>query len=286
MLKGIRKKSLLYKSKVEYANFCINHVLGCAHGCRYPCYAMMMAKRFGKVRDYQDWIKPRIVSNALELLDQEIPKYKDQIDFVHLCFTTDPFMYKHKEVGDLSLKIIKKMNENGIKTTTLTKGVYPRELTNTKKYGENNVYGITLVSLDEDFRRRFEPFSAPFKKRIKALEHLHNAGLKTWVSLEPYPTPNLVNQNLLEILNSVSFADKIIFGKLNYNVKTSDFNDGDVFYESCSQIVSKFCSRNKIEFHIKYGTESRYNKTTERILGKERSISSYSKPVRNLGLST
>ena len=30
----VKKKALLYRSKVEYANFCINHVFGCAHGCR------------------------------------------------------------------------------------------------------------------------------------------------------------------------------------------------------------------------------------------------------------
>jgi len=269
----IVKKTLLYKSKVEYANFCINHVLGCAHGCKYPCYAMMMAKRFRKVRDYQDWLKPRIVSNALELLDQEIPKYKNQIEFVHLCFTTDPFMYRHKEVGDLSLKIIKKLNENGIKTTTLTKGVYPKRLTNTKKYGDKNIYGITLVSLNENFRKRFEPFSAPFKERINALKHLHNAGLKTWVSIEPYPTPNLVDQNLLEILDAISFADKIIFGKLNYNLKTSDFNNGTIFYENCAKMVARFCIDKGIQYHVKYGTQFKDNATTRGILKKERKIS-------------
>ena len=106
MMKSITKKSLLYKSEVEYSDFSINHVLGCAHGCRFPCYAMMIAKRFGWVKDYNDWRKPKIVSNALELLDKEIPKYKDQINFVHLSFMTDPFMYKNSEVRNLTLKII------------------------------------------------------------------------------------------------------------------------------------------------------------------------------------
>jgi len=230
---------------------------------------MMMAKRFGKVKDYNDWLKPKIVSNALELLDQEIPKYKDQIDFVHLCFTTDPFMYRHKEVGRLSLKIIKKLNENDIKTTVLTKGVYPKELVKKEKYGRNNIYGITLVSLDENFKKRFEPFSAPFRERIKSLKYLHNAGLKTWISIEPYPTPNLINQDLSEILNEVSFADKIIFGKLNYNVKTSSFNDGAEFYESCAKTVVDFCRKENIAYHIKYGTRVKDNKTTVHVLKTE-----------------
>jgi DNA repair photolyase len=262
----IEKRSLLYKSKVEYADFCINHVLGCSHGCTYPCYAMMMAKRFGQIKNYADWIKPRLVSNALELLDKEIPKYKDQINFVHLCFTTDPFMYKQKEVTNLSLKIIEKLNKYGIKCTTLTKGIYPVKLAEKEKYGYNNIYGITLVSLDEQFKKRFEPFSAPFKERIRTLKRLHDGGLKTWVSIEPYPTPNLVKQNLNEILNEISFVDKIVFGKLNYNVKTSEFKDNVSFYEDCAGIVIDFCKSAGIEYHIKYGTRIKDNRKTENIL--------------------
>lgn len=85
-MKTILRKSLLYKTAVEYGDYTINHVEGCAHGCLYPCYAMMMAKRFGKVKTYKQWIKPKIVKNAPELLTKEIPKHKDKIKFVHLCF--------------------------------------------------------------------------------------------------------------------------------------------------------------------------------------------------------
>jgi len=92
----IKRKTLLYKTGVEYGDYTINHVQGCSHGCLYPCYAMMMAKRFGKVKDYNEWIKPKIVSNAVELLKREIPRYKDKIKFVHFCFSTDPFMYEYE----------------------------------------------------------------------------------------------------------------------------------------------------------------------------------------------
>ena len=49
-METIKRKSLLYKSDVEYGNFCLNHVLGCSHGCLYPCYAFNLAKRYGKVK--------------------------------------------------------------------------------------------------------------------------------------------------------------------------------------------------------------------------------------------
>ena len=264
-MKKIKRKSLLYKSGVEYADFCLNHIEGCSHGCMFPCYAFNMAKRFGKVKDYSDWIKPKLVENALELLDKEIPRYKDQIKFVHLCFMTDPFMYKQKEVQDMTLKIIEKLNKNNIKSTVLTKGIYPKVLTNKEKYGYNNEYGITLVSLSNKFKERFEPHSSPYSERIKALTYLHNKGLKTWVSIEPYPTPNLVEQDLLKILNKIHFVDRIIFGKLNYNVDSSKYKYNNGFYERCTNQVIEFCKKNNIEYHIKNGTQKVYNKSTEEI---------------------
>ncbi len=271
-MQKIERKSLLYKSGVEYGDFCINHVEGCAHGCKFPCYAMMMKKRCGVIKDYTDWIKPKIVSNALELLEKEIPRYKNQIKFVHLCFSTDPFMYKYREVSKLTLKIIERLNDDNIRCVVLTKGVYPKTLISREKYGRDNEYGITIVSLDKDFKRRFEPYSASYKKRIESLKFLHEKGLKTWVSMEPYPTPNLVKQNLIEILKEISFVDKIIFGKLNYNVNSSKFKDSGAFYQGRANKVIDFCQNRGIEYHIKYGTRKKDNKGTEKIFRKEKSL--------------
>jgi len=266
---SIERKSLLYETKVEYGNFTINHIFGCSHGCKYPCYAFMMAQSYGKIRDYDDWIHPCIVSNALELLDKEIPKYKDKIDFVHLSFTTDPFMFDSLNkrifpaIKNLTLKIIKKLNSNGIKVTTLTKGIYPEELADRVKFDVNNEYGITLVSLKDKFKKEYEPFSAPFEDRIKALESLHNKGLKTWVSIEPYPTPNMVKQEINELLDRVSFVEKIVFGRINYNGESSKYENNEKFYTACSKKVIDFCKKNDIQLHIKTGTPYSESETKE-----------------------
>ena len=273
-MQKITRKSLLYKSGVEYADYCINHVEGCSHGCRFPCYAMNMKKGCGVIKDYKDWIKPKIVVNALDLLDKEIPKLKHKIKVVHLCFTTDPFMYGQKEVSDLTLKIIERLNKDNIRCTVLTKGIYPKELTNIKKYGSNNEYSITLISLNKKFKNNYEPFSAPYESRIKALKYLHDRGLKTWVSMEPYPTPNLAPQNLEEILKKIKFVDKIIFGKLNYNVQVSNYGHNKKFYEECANVVINFCEKYNIKHHIKYGTNKDDDRTTEGLFRKYPVISS------------
>jgi len=269
----------LYKSGVEYADFCLNHVEGCSHGCRYPCYAFQMAKRFGKVKTYSEWREPKIVENALELLEKEIPKYKEQIKFLHLCFMTDPFMYGFKEVSDLTLKIIEKVNKDKIRCTVLTKGIYPKKLADTKRFGKNNEYGITIVSLDREFKKKIEPYSAPFQKRINGLKFLSDNGLKTWVSIEPYPTPNIVKQDLSKILQKMSFVDKIVFGKLNYSVKISQFKENKQFYEDCANLVKKFCIAQGIKYHVKYGTQAKDNKATEILFQKTQPIRQLTKLI-------
>jgi hypothetical protein len=73
--------------------------------------------------------------------------------------------------------------------------------------------------------------------------------------MEPYPTPNIIKQDLIQLLETVSFVNKIIFGRLNYNVKSSEFKYTKEFYNSLAMSVIKFCKKNKIEYHIKQGTQ-------------------------------
>ena len=247
----IERKTLLYKTGVEYGDYTINHVQGCSHGCKYPCYAFLMAKRFGKSKSYEEWVEPKLVSNAIEILKKEIPKLKGKISSVHLCFTTDPFMYGYKDIGELSIQIIERLNEANIVCTALTKGLLPIELSNLSK---DNQYGITLISLDESFREKVEPGASTYTERIESLKALHDNGCKTWVSIEPYPTPNIIEQDFLLILEAVSFVDKIIFGRTNYNAEISKYKNAKAFYNHLSRQVIDFCDSRNIEYHIKEGT--------------------------------
>lgn len=173
----------------------------------FPCYAFNMAKRFGNVKTYSEWIEPKLVGNALELLEKEIPRYKKDIKSVQLSFTTDPFMVGYDDITDMTLKIINRLNKDSIKVTTLTKGIIPKDALNTAKYNE---FGITLVSLSNEFKNIYEKYCSDYEKRIGSLRMMHDGGFKTWVSIEPYPTPNICKQELLEILEKVNFVDYVV----------------------------------------------------------------------------
>ena len=247
----IERKSMLYVTGVEYGDYTMNHVLGCAHGCKFPCYAFLQKKRFGQVHTYEEWLEPYLVANTLDLLDKEIPRLRNKIKSVQLCFSTDPFMYGYDEISQMSIASIRKLNEAGIKCTVLTKGILPSELS---ELSTDNEYGITLISLNEDYRERMEPYAAPYVERIAALRILHDRGCKTWVSIEPYPTPNLIEQSLEELLKSISFVDRIIFGRTNYSKEVSSYKEHKAFYNEAAQQVINFCNDRGIAYHIKDGT--------------------------------
>lgn len=247
----IERKTMLYKTGVEYGDYTMNHIQGCSHGCNYPCYAFLLKKRFGQIKTYQDWVQPYLVSNTLHLLEKEIPKLKNKINSVQLCFSTDPFMYGYDEIAKMSIDAIKLLNSNGIKCTVLTKGLLPFELSSLDK---RNEYGITLITLSEKYRKEKEPGASPIIERIDALERLHVSGCKTWVSIEPYPTPNLINQSLNNILTSISFVDKIIFGRTNYCTDVTAYKENKTFYNNCAKQVINYCEKKKIKYHIKEKT--------------------------------
>lgn len=247
----IQRKTMLYETGVEYGDYTMNHIQGCAHGCKFPCYAFMMKKRFGVVPTYEEWLEPYLVSNTLQLLDKEIPRLKDKIESVQLCFSTDPFMYGYDEVAQMSIAAIRKLNAAGIKCTVLTKGILPIELA---ELSPDNEYGITLISLDEAYREKMEPYAAPYNERLAAMKALHDRGCKTWVSIEPYPTPNLIQQDLQKLLEALAFTDRIIFGRTNYSKEVSEYAQHKQFYNNCAQQVIKFCEAKGIAYHIKNKT--------------------------------
>jgi DNA repair photolyase len=119
--------------------------------------------------------------------------------------------------------------------------------------------------LDEAYREQTEPGAASYKDRLTALEALHDKGCKTWVSIEPYPTPNLIEQDLDEILEAVAFTDKIIFGRTNYSKEISAYTEHRTFYNEQAELVITFCKERNIQFHIKDGTIRKPKETSLKV---------------------
>ena len=245
-MERIVRKSLLYKSGLGF--WCLNHAQGCSHGCRYPCYAFSMARSYGRAKDWEDWCRPKLVANAAELLGRELARMRRKPDAIHLCLTTDPFMRGQPEMAASSLELVGIANSFGVPCSILTKGLLPIELADRGAFPADNVYGISLVSLDEEFRRRWEPGAAPYAERVAALRALRDAGRSTLVHMEPYPTPNIVEQDLSAILAEIGFVDSLYFGRWNYNRIVGERPGAEEFYAERSKEARRFCRGRGIAF--------------------------------------
>jgi DNA repair photolyase len=243
----ITRKSLIYHTKISEDPFAYaaTPVAGCSHGCRFPCYAYLMMKKFGKITSYEEWCQPKLVANALQLAQKELPKLRGKASYIHLSFATDPFMYKQPEVFTLTLQLIKLINSYDIPVHLLTKGVI---LPEALEFSKQNVFEITLVSLSEAFRTRYEPGTAPYPERIASLRLAHEKGFKTMVNMEPYPTPNIFKQELLPILEAVSFVDNLRLSQLNYNKAVQQYSGWQKFYQEQGLLSKNWCKTRGIRY--------------------------------------
>lgn len=208
--------------------YACNVAYGCPNTCSY-CYVPYIEK--GKVR-YSKQTPLELVSKQLESgLKPE---------GVFLSFATDPF---HEKIVIDTIELLSLLKINKIKTATLSKiEAIP---------WEGIMSGMTIVSLDEKFRKKHEKKAKPIEKRINWLKHIKVKGkYPVWISMEPYPTPEIWNQDIIELLEQLKFVDFIIFGKWNYDKRG---NNKD-FYKECVEKFTSFCSSNNIRYHIKSDT--------------------------------
>jgi DNA repair photolyase len=150
------------------------------------------------------------------------------------------------EIQSMSLRIVEKINAGGVDCNILTKGVLPHELAGTT-FSKGNRYGISIVSLDENFRKRWEPGAAPYQDRINALRFLHAKGYPAYAHIEPYPTPNIIKQDLDVLLKAVAFVDAMSFSGWNYDLVAEDYPDRQRFYAQQTAKVEAFCRNHGID---------------------------------------
>jgi DNA repair photolyase len=204
-----------------------------------------MMQRFGKVATYEEWCSPRLVSNALRLAQKELPRLRGKARSVHLSFATDAFMYGHPEVTGLTLQLMRLINAYDIPVHVLTKGIIPGEAL---ELSPLNQFGITLVSIDEHFRLRYEPGAAPYPERIAGLRRAHERGFHCFVNMEPYPTPNVWQQDIRPVLDAVAFADEIRLGQLNYNDIVRQYSGWRAWYRGQGVVARDWCAAHGIHY--------------------------------------
>lgn len=203
----------------EYAPLTVNPYKGCGHKCAY-CYVPLVLKM--KRDEFDAGATPR--PDFIKHLKADAEKYRklglnDQQVFT--TFTSDVF-----NPSDMSLTrpTLETLIEYGFGFCTLTKGG-ARALPFMDLFRSNrDAFATTLTSLDDDFSLKWERGAPLPGERIEVLKKFHDAGIFTWVSLEPC----LSAEASMEIVRQTyGFVDLYKVGRTNYlpMTQSTDWED-------------------------------------------------------------
>ena len=174
----------------EYSYWACNFYVGCSNGCEY-CYC-----KKGILAGAMGMDKPQLKKcfkdekHALDVFTKELMQNGNSIreHGLFFTFTSDPFL---PETTLLTQQAIRQCMQLDIPVKTLTKCTdwvepFLAELENngtiwnTEPQKHIFAFGFTLTGHDE-----LEPNASTNSERIEAMRKLHNAGFKTFASIEP-----------------------------------------------------------------------------------------------------
>jgi DNA repair photolyase len=112
--------------------------------------------------------------------------------------------------------------------------------------------GLTVTTSDEGIRKIFEPNSPPINERIKTLEKLYSAGLKTFAMIAPLlPGAEGLVMQLRERV------DYVLIDRMNYHYadwvyrkNKLEYAMTDNFFERKKMELAKLLKREKIPYKL------------------------------------
>ena len=177
IVREIVAKGILSKSEVyEYV---VNPYTGCQHACSY-CYARFMKRFTGHQEPWGEFVDVKI--NAADLLRQQIEKKKKgRVWISGVCDPYQPLEGKYR----LTRKCLEILIGHGWPVTVQTKSPLVLRDIDLLKVAKDIEVGMTVTTADDTVRQLFEPHDPPIKGRIKALDELHGAGIRTYAMIAP-----------------------------------------------------------------------------------------------------
>lgn len=176
-IKEIECKSVLNRSGL--ADYALNPFVGCEHGCRY-CYGRFMM-RFTKHREpWGRFVDVKV--NAPRVLMKQVKR--SRVGRVFISSVCDGWQPLEEKYG-ITRACVEILLANGFPITILTKSVLvSRDLDLIEGRPEVEL-GATLTTLDEGYRRLFEPRGSSGEERISLLKQAKEKGITTYAFLGP-----------------------------------------------------------------------------------------------------
>ena len=109
---------------------------------------------------------------------------------------------------------------------------------------DRDAYACTLTTLDDEFSRKWEPKAALPADRIDTLETFHNAGIFTWVSLEPTLD---VDASIEIVYQTHGFVDLYKIGRANYLKEITRTTDWCEYTRTMIEVCQELGARHYIK---------------------------------------
>ncbi len=211
-------KTALSNSRLE-SDYALNPYVGCSHGCKY-CYSPQVIKEERPWGEFVD-----VKRNIPKILSEELVKKEKGV--VRIGSVTDPYQKAEREFK-ITRKCLEQMNKKDFPAIIQTKSGLVTEDVDLFREMDIDI-GLTITSMDENFRKKFEPGAPSISSRLSAIKELKEEGIGVWVfigPLLPYLNDNEEDlRRLKETLNSLG-VDEIYIDKLNMREGTwADIKD-------------------------------------------------------------
>ncbi len=204
IIKETHPKTILSVSQVY--PYVINPYTGCQHSCSY-CYARFMKRFTGHSEPWGQFVDVKI--QAPELLRREITRKKPgRVWISGVCDPYQPLEAKYK----LTRQCLEILLQYNWPVTVQTRSPLVLRDIDVLKVGRDFEVGLTVTTADDSIRKLFEPSAPPIKERVRALDELHRAGIKTYAMIAPM-LPGA--EDLAEIL--AGKIDFVLLDRMNYH---------------------------------------------------------------------
>jgi DNA repair photolyase len=235
IIREIYARTILSKSRVF--DYVVNPYIGCQHGCTY-CYARFMKRFTGHKEPWGEFVDVKI--NAPDLLQRETEKMPP--GRVWVSGVCDPYQPLEKTYK-LTRKCLEILLQHGWPITVQTKSSLVLRDVNLLKGTDKAEVGLSVTTGDEGIRQLFEPGAPSISERVKALEELHIAGIRTFAMIAPM-LPKA--EELATMLRGK--VDYVLIDRMNYHYgdwvyrkhNLESAKSDDFFFLKGKQLASTF----------------------------------------------
>jgi DNA repair photolyase len=169
----------------------LNAYQGCAFGrgsCPY-CYVRAMPVQKFSGKTWGEWVKAKI--NAPELLEKELAAARRKGNFgklrIFMSTATDPYqgLESRLKITRRLLEVFAASGDFGFLVVQTRSPLIERDVDLLQRLGASVAVSFTIETNRDDVRRQITPASPSIERRLKTLETLTGAGLRTQAAISP-----------------------------------------------------------------------------------------------------